>query len=878
MGREPGYADAWAMLAFAHLDAARYGLVEPAAKARRDGGRRGGGAARGGAGAGPGAALAGAGGAALRERRLRRGRAGAAARDRAQPRQPGEPGAARLAADGAGALGRGRHATCRTRSTAASACPVWYYSTLASALYLKGDVAGALDAAELGKGDCCGIGYAVLAIAEAAAGHPAEARADLDEAAAAGARPGARPAGVLGQSPALGRGHRPARRGPGPGGARGGAVGGARPGEPVIGAALSAFGFERARITMRAARLFALAAIVCALVLATSGTRAVAEASDGYVGTAACAGCHAAETTAWRGSHHDLAMEEATPATVLGDFGDATFTYGSVTSRFFTRDGRYLVNTDGTDGRLADFEIRYTFGVYPLQQYLIAFPDGRLQALGIAWDARPKEQGGQRWFHLYPGEDVHAGETIHWTGRDQTWNYACAECHSTNLRKNYDPASDSYRTSWSEIDVACESCHGPGAAHVAWAGKAGASGPGGDDGLTVHFNERQGVHWAADPQTGKPARSRPRTTAVELETCGMCHARRTQLHEPWRPGRQLLDTHLTSLLEPGLFEADGKMVGEVYNYQAFRQSKMFSRGVTCSDCHDPHSLKLRAEGNAVCTQCHQAATYDTAAHHHHAEGTPAGQCASCHMPERTYMVVDRRHDHGFRVPRPDLSVRFGVTNTCNDCHADQTPTWAADAVERWYGPEREGFQTWTPAFDAVRRGAPEAGELLRQLAAADSTPSVARATALEELGPYLTEATVPAFTTALKDSDPLVRLGALRGLRPLPPQAAWQLASPLLDDPVRGVRIEAAGLLADVPAAAARPGRPRAPRPGGGGLRRGAAAGRRPAGGADEPRQLPRPPRPAVGSRAGVPGRHQARAGLPAGLRRSRRPVRAAAA
>ena len=569
----------------------------------------------------------------------------------------------------------------------------------------------------------------------------------------------------------------------------------------MIGAALSAFGFERARITMRAARLFALAAIVYALVLATSGTRAVAEASDGYVGTAACAGCHAAETTAWRGSHHDLAMEEATPATVLGDFGDATFTYGSVTSRFFTRDGRYLVNTDGADGRLADFEIRYTFGVYPLQQYLIAFPDGRLQALGIAWDARPKEQGGQRWFHLYPGEDVHAGETIHWTGRDQTWNYACAECHSTNLRKNYEPASDSYRTSWSEIDVACKSCHGPGAAHVARAGKTGASGPGGDDGLTVHFNERQGVHWAADPQTGKPARSRPRTTAVELETCGMCHARRTQLREPWRPGRQLLDTHLTSLLEPGLFEADGKMVGEVYNYQAFRQSKMFSRGVTCSDCHDPHSLQLRAEGNAVCTQCHQAATYDTAAHHHHAEGTPAGQCASCHMPERTYMVVDRRHDHGFRVPRPDLSVRFGVTNTCNDCHADQTPAWAADAVERWYGPEREGFQTWTPAFDAVRRGAPEAGELLRQLAAADSTPSVARATALEELGPYLTEATVPAFTTALKDSDPLVRLGALRGLRPLPPQAAWQLASPLLDDPVRGVRIEAAGLLADVPAA-----------------------------------------------------------------------------
>ena len=401
----------------------------------------------------------------------------------------------------------------------------------------------------------------------------------------------------------------------------------------MIGAALSAFGFERARITMRAARLFALAAMTCALVLATSGTRAVAEASDGYVGTAACAGCHAAETTAWRGSHHDLAMEEATPATVLGDFGDATFTYGSVTSRFFTRDGRYLVNTDGADGRLADFEIRYTFGVYPLQQYLIAFPDGRLQALGIAWDARPKEQGGQRWFHLYPGEDVHAGETIHWTGRDQTWNYACAECHSTDLRKNYDAASDTLPDELGRdrrrLRVLPRARRRP--RRLGRQSRARPA-PGGDDGLTVHFNERQGVHWAADPQTGKPARSRPRTTAVELETCGMCHARRTQLREPWRPGRQLLDTHLTSLLEPGLFEADGKMVGEVYNYQAFRQSKMFSRGVTCSDCHDPHSLQLRAEGNAVCTQCHQAATYDTAAHHHHAEGSPAGSARRATCP------------------------------------------------------------------------------------------------------------------------------------------------------------------------------------------------------------------------------------------------------
>jgi Flp pilus assembly protein TadD len=294
-------------------------------------------------------------------------------------------------------------------------------------------------------------------------------------------------------------------------------------------------------------------------------------------------------------------------------------------------------------------------------------------------------------------------------------------------------------------------------------------------------------------------RSRPRATAVEIETCGMCHGLRSQIHEPWRPGRQLLDTHLTSLLEPGLFEADGKMVGEVFNYQAFRQSRMFRAGVTCSDCHEPHALGLRAEGNGVCGQCHDAGTYDAAAHHHHPPGSAAARCVACHLPERTYMVVDKRHDHGFRVPRPDLTVRFGVTNACTDCHADRPPALAADAVERWHGQGRKGSQTWTEAFAAAWRGSPEAGRLLGAVAAAEDMPSIARATALAELGRHLTAARVPLFTKGLANPDPLVRFGALRGLAGIRAEALWPMVGPLLDDPVRGVRIEAASLLADMP-------------------------------------------------------------------------------
>ena len=526
------------------------------------------------------------------------------------------------------------------------------------------------------------------------------------------------------------------------------------------------------------------------------GSPAGASGSEpAFVGVAACAGCHEKETKDWRGSHHDLAMAEATDKTVLGDFGGATFTYGDVTSRFFKRDGRFFVNTDGPDGKLADFEIRYTFGVTPLQQYLIAFPDGRMQALGIAWDSRPKEIGGQRWFHLYPDQKLKAGDPLHWTGIDQTWNFQCAECHSTELLKTYDAARNTYATTWAEIDVACEACHGPGSAHVAWA-KAGKAGP---NGLTVHFDEREGIHWTIDPATGNARRSAPRTSAKELETCGMCHSRSAKIAEPWRPGQSLLQTHVPTLLAPGLFEADGKSLDEVYNYAPFRQSAMFVAGVSCSDCHDPHSLKPIAAGNAVCEQCHDGQKYAAASHHHHQDGSTGARCVACHMPVKTYMQVDPRHDHAFRVPRPDESLRFGTSNACNDCHADKDAAWAASAIEGWFGPDRKGFQRWTGTFAAARAGKPEAAALLAKLATSGDAPSIARATALDSLAEYPSREALAAAERTLADADPMVRLSALRTLRPYPVQQVWPLAGRLLTDPVLGVRIEAASLLADMP-------------------------------------------------------------------------------
>ena len=422
----------------------------------------------------------------------------------------------------------------------------------------------------------------------------------------------------------------------------------------------------------RAATIF-----LFALSLAYVAPGAHADGPASYVGGEVCSGCHAVQARSWKGSHHALAMQPATAATVLGDFAGTQLEHFGVTTTFFRDGEKFMVRADGPDGALHEYPIAYTFGVYPLQQYLIAMPGGRLQALGIAWDSRPKDQGGQRWFHLYPDQQLKPGDPLHWTGRDQTWNYQCADCHSTNLQKNYDLAANTYATSWTDVDVSCEACHGPGSPHVVWA-KAHAEGgsyPSGTDdirkGLTNWLTPTDNGHWDMNPDTGI-ARRTEKLASAELDTCAACHSRRKVIAKNPMPGEPYLDAYLPALLEPGLYHADGQIDGEVYEYGSFLQSRMHQAGVTCSDCHDPHSAKPRAEGNALCGQCHMPEKFDVAEHHHHQPGSTGAQCVNCHMPTKTYMVVDVRRDHSIRVPRPDLSVALGTPNACTQCHAQRS--------------------------------------------------------------------------------------------------------------------------------------------------------------------------------------------------------------
>lgn len=520
-----------------------------------------------------------------------------------------------------------------------------------------------------------------------------------------------------------------------------------------------------------------------------------------FVTADVCGDCHEAEHDAWASSHHYWALRPATEPWMLGDFNDATFEHLGVTTRFSRRGGRYFVETEGADGEIALFEVKYAVGVTPLQQYLFELDGGRLQTLSIAWDVE-----GQRWFPsanalsplLYPDRRIAPDDGFHWTGVYQNWNARCAECHSTDYVKGYDLQDRTYASTWAEMNVGCEACHGPGEAHVAWARAPGSYDP-------KQFRD-VGAIGLAVPTAQLDAGS-------EVELCADCHSRRQSLRpRSQTAGEPYLDDFVVSLLREGLYHADGQILDEVYVYGSFLQSSMHSQGVRCSDCHDVHQLNTRDEGNAVCTHCHnpdgdarfptlKAELFDAPSHHFHSPGSAGAQCVECHMPARTYMVVDPRRDHSFRVPRPDLSVRLGTPNACTMCHADKTDAWAAAQVKAWYPDGRSGTPHYAEALAAGRTGGADAAERLVAVTLDADQPTIVRATALDLLrafGPAVADAT----QALLADPAPLVRRSAAMLQAAVPMRRRIQRLAPLLRDSVRTVRIEAARQLVGAPLSA----------------------------------------------------------------------------
>lgn len=507
-----------------------------------------------------------------------------------------------------------------------------------------------------------------------------------------------------------------------------------------------------------------------------------------FVGRESCIACHSEQAKLWQGSHHDKAMAHASGESVLGDFNNVSYTHDQVTTRFFKKGETFWTNSQGPDGKMHDYEIKYTFGYHPLQQYLVEFPGGRLQCLTVAWDVVAK-----KWYHLYPNEHIPAGDELHWTGLNFNWNHMCAECHSTNISKNYDSKTDTFKTEWSEINVSCEACHGPGGAHLTWANSPSDYPEVKHKGLVVPFNAYD--NHALDSHDN----------VFEVDQCARCHSRRGQIvnHDPRgaEEGYSFTDHFAPATLQESLYYPDGQIQDEVYVYGSFVQSKMYHNNVRCSDCHDPHSLKPILEGNQLCIRCHVDPKFDTPAHHHHTQGSTGAKCVNCHMPETAFMVIDDRRDHKMRIPRPDLSDKIGSPNACVQCHKDKDNQWATTAFHSWtvdkYKTEKQANH-FGELFALARSFAPNVEQPLTALINAQETPSIVRATAVELLGRSLTPSVIETLIKQLNNIDPVVKQQAIASLMVLPEEDLINHISPLLTDQSRLVRVEAATALAAV--------------------------------------------------------------------------------
>ncbi len=578
------------------------------------------------------------------------------------------------------------------------------------------------------------------------------------------------------------------------------------------------------------------------------------------MGQASCIKCHAEESQKWKNSHHDLAMQLATDETVLADFNNVEVTHHSVTSRMFRDGQRFMVNTEGPDGQLRDFEVKYVFGVKPLQQYMVEFPvtssqptelsglvpDGlvtsslpRVQVLRLSWDTEKKE-----WFHLDPPdvkEKLEPSDDLHWTGIAQRWNNMCADCHSTNYQKNFTPPSTTslnqvsassmdslsdanianpnrgeYHSTFMEINVSCEACHGPGSVHIDLAKK-----------WLPGWNRTRGYGLA----------NLKLTAENQIQACAPCHSRRNVVAAGFKAGDDYYDHYTNQLLTENVYYPDGQVLDEDYVHGSFIQSKMYHKGIRCTDCHDPHTARLKHDGNQLCTSCHQhpAAKYDSVGHHYHKLDSEGSKCVNCHMPTTTYMDVHARRDHSLRIPRPDLSLKIDTPNACTGCHlklenvapekhaslklyqdwmlaarqgdeeikaelkrADQ---YCDEACDKWYGEARRRDDHFGVAVSAGQRNLPEAEELLRKVLSRKGyeAPAIARATALQVLSQVAPQAASIEATRLATDEHPLVRSAAMSAIVGGSPTNAATVLETGLEDPVRGVRTEAARNLLDLP-------------------------------------------------------------------------------
>lgn len=498
-----------------------------------------------------------------------------------------------------------------------------------------------------------------------------------------------------------------------------------------------------------------------------------------YAGSQSCRECHATEYDKWRNSHHGLAERKPEDKLDLAGFQPPqTFQHGTQTTEARKTGDVYELVGLGFDNKREAYPVERVIGHDPLRQFLVKGQNGRLHAMEACFDPLKGD-----WFNVYGDEDRKPGEWGHWTGRGMVWNQMCASCHNTRVRKNYDPATDSYHTAMTELTVSCESCHGGMKAHDDWQRQYKGNAQGKKDPTLVTWSRDQHV-----------------------DNCAGCHARRGEITGDFVPGESFWDHYLLTITDGSdIYYPDGQIRDENYEFASFFSSRMYHAGVRCMDCHDMHSMKTILPGNQLCMRCHTAGGFPNAPailpemHSFHKTESTGNQCINCHMPQTVYMQRHARHDHGFTIPDPLLTKEFNVPNACNKCHKDQSTDWALAATDKWYGDKmNRKTRTRATAIAKARQGDPAGREGLLQLLHSDEMPHW-KASAILLMDRWIAEPQVQqALAKQLQHEHPMVRQAAARVLEPaLQDRSLRDATETLLKDPVRSVRVTAAWSLRD---------------------------------------------------------------------------------
>ena len=531
-------------------------------------------------------------------------------------------------------------------------------------------------------------------------------------------------------------------------------------------------------------RLFSFA---CFFILSASSAHAVEKVGHNFqkkstISNQECISCHQQPQNDWQQSDHAKAMAIADEKTVLADFNNVDVEHYGQKAHFSIKDKRYQV-TISYDDNVDTYPIKYTFGHFPLQQYLVETEKGKLQVLPFAWDARVKEDGGQRWYHNYSHEEIRPEDRLHWRQPLQNWNGMCADCHSDGLVRNYDADKNSFNSQFDNINVGCLSCHDDMSEHVKTSNKRNV-----DD--VTSLNHPTGQWLRAIGEKTAHWQGEQRDNAF-MDNCYACHSLRSPLTDGFKANKAFLDQFSPQLPSTPNYYADGQIKEEVYVYGSFLQSKMYGKGVNCLDCHDKHTMKLKVEGNGLCLQCHGGEVYNVKSHHQHEEKSAGAQCVNCHMPTNRYMGVDDRRDHSFKIPHPELSQELDTPNACTSCHKEQNNEWAAKTLVKWHGVPNP-LSASKKYLIALNNGQSVNLEDHLAIIADQNLDVISRASALQLLSFTTQVMTLELLTPYLTHKEPLLRLAAVNITTLLSPVDKIKALLPLLKEPLKAIRIAAA--------------------------------------------------------------------------------------